>query len=74
VTGTYFRPGERTGLSGLSEEELLARCRGLPEGSGERAAIREVLVRRYGPVVRGCIRAYRASPEPTEDLMQVGYR
>ena len=55
------------------DEELLARCRELPAGSAERAVIREVLVRRYEPVVRGCIRAYRASPEPAEDLMQVGY-
>jgi RNA polymerase sigma-B factor len=73
MTGTYFRPVDRTELECLSDEELLARCRDLAEGSAERAAAREVLVRRYGPVVRGCIRQYRASPEPAEDLMQVGY-
>jgi len=73
MTGANLGPVHRAGLEGLSDEELLARCQELPEGSGERAVIREVLVCRYEPVVRGCIRAYRASPEPTEDLMQVGY-
>jgi RNA polymerase sigma-B factor len=32
-----------------------------------------VLVRRYQPLVRHCVRQYRGSPEPPEDLMQVGY-
>ncbi len=73
MTSAYFRPGDRAGLEDLSDEELLARCRELPEPSAERATAREVLVRRYGAVVRACIRAYRASPEPAEDLMQVGY-
>ncbi len=73
MSGTHFLSGQGTDLAALSDEELLARCREFPEGSGERAVIREVLVRRYGPVVRACIRAYLASPEPAEDLMQVGY-
>jgi RNA polymerase sigma-B factor len=30
-------------------------------------------VDRYGKLVRSCVRQYRGSPEPTEDLMQVGY-
>jgi RNA polymerase sigma-B factor len=55
-----------------SDEELLARCQG-PAGSRDRAAAREVLVRRYEPLVRHCVRSYRGSPEPAEDLMQVGY-
>jgi RNA polymerase sigma-B factor len=55
------------------DEELLARCRELPADSTERAVAREVLVRRYEPVVRRCVRAYRGSPEPIEDLIQVGY-
>ena len=55
------------------DEELLARCRELPADSKERAAARELLVRRYEPLVRQCVRAYRGSPEPVEDLMQVGY-
>jgi RNA polymerase sigma-B factor len=73
MSSAHFGPVDRAGLEGLSDEELLARCRELPADSAERATAREVLVRRYGPVVRGCIRQYRASPEPTEDLMQVGY-
>jgi RNA polymerase sigma-B factor len=31
------------------------------------------LIARYGPVVRSCVSRYSNSPEPTEDLMQVGY-
>jgi RNA polymerase sigma-B factor len=30
-------------------------------------------VERYGRLVRSCVRQYRGSPEPVEDLMQVGY-
>ncbi len=60
-------------LDKLSDEELLARCREVPPDSREWAAAREVLVRRYEPIVRGCVRQYRGSPEPVEDLMQVGY-
>jgi RNA polymerase sigma-B factor len=30
-------------------------------------------VDRYQKLVRSCVRQYRGSPEPTEDLMQVGY-
>jgi RNA polymerase sigma-B factor len=55
------------------DEELLARCQGLTADSRDRAAAREMLVRRYKPLVRHCVRAYRGSPEPVEDLMQVGY-
>jgi RNA polymerase sigma-B factor len=57
----------------MPDEELLARCRELPEGSPERVRARETLVRRYEPLVRACVWQYRASPEPAEDLMQVGY-
>jgi RNA polymerase sigma-B factor len=57
----------------LPDEELLARCRELPADSRERDLAREMLVRRYAPLVRHCVRAYRGSPEPAEDLMQVGY-
>jgi RNA polymerase sigma factor (sigma-70 family) len=32
-----------------------------------------VLVRRYDFLVKACVRRYRDSPEPEEDLMQVGY-
>jgi RNA polymerase sigma-B factor len=32
-----------------------------------------VLVDRYAKLVRSCVRQYRGSPEPNEDLIQVGY-
>ena len=57
----------------VSDDELLSRCRVLPRDSAERAAACEELVRRYEPLVRACVRQYRGSPEPVEDLMQVGY-
>jgi RNA polymerase sigma-B factor len=63
----------RTDLRELSDNELLARLRALPRTSGERAAICEVLVGRYAHLVQACVRPYRLSPEPVEDLMQVGY-
>ena len=62
-----------TGLAELPDEELLARCHDLPWASAERAAACEVLVRRYESLVRACVWQYRGSPEPVEDLMQVGY-
>jgi len=73
MIGTHVRPSGRAALEGLSDEDLLALCRELPDDSGERAAARDVLVRRYEPAVRGLVRQYRLSPEPAEDLMQVGY-
>src|SRR5271165_878814 len=60
-------------LTRLPDEELLTRCRDFPADSREWTAAREILVRRYEPVVRGCVRQYRGSPEPAEDLMQVGF-
>jgi RNA polymerase sigma-B factor len=69
---SLYVPRER-GLDELPDEDLLARCRELPADSQERTAAREILVRRYEPIVRGCVRQYRGSPEPAEDLMQVGY-
>ena len=60
-------------LRQLSDNALLARLLPLPLASPERAAVCEVLVERYAHLVRACVRPYRASPEPAEDLMQVGY-
>ena len=60
-------------LDELTDGDLLARCRRHAPGSRERAAACEVLVRRYTPLVRACVRQYRDSPESAEDLMQVGY-
>jgi RNA polymerase sigma-B factor len=68
-----LHPGSRTELLELSDNALLAKVRALPRDSELRAAACEILVDRYGKLVRSCVRQYRGSPEPTEDLMQVGY-
>jgi RNA polymerase sigma-B factor len=56
-----------------SDEALIELVQSLPAGSSQRAAAYEELVRRYEFVVKSCVRRYRDSPEPEEDLMQVGY-
>ncbi len=63
----------RADLRELSDNELLRRLRALPRDNGERAAICEVLVERHAHLVQACVRPYRQSPEPVEDLIQVGY-
>jgi RNA polymerase sigma-B factor len=68
-----LRPGLRTELQELSDDALLAKVRALPRGSELRAAACEIIVDRYAKLVRSCVRQYRGSPEPAEDLMQVGY-
>jgi RNA polymerase sigma-B factor len=68
-----MHPGSRAELKELSDNALLARIRALPRDSELRAAVCEVIVDRYQKLVRSCVRQYRGSPEPTEDLMQVGY-
>jgi RNA polymerase sigma-B factor len=60
-------------LQELSDNALLARLRPLARRSIEREAICEILVSRYAGLVRACVRPYRRSPEPAEDLLQVGY-
>jgi RNA polymerase sigma-B factor len=60
-------------LAGLGDRELLAIAGSLPPDSSRRAAARELLVGRYGNLVRSCARRYSRSPEPAEDLIQVGY-
>ena len=70
---TGIHPGSRAELKELSDNALLATLRGLPKDSELRAVTCEMLVDRYEKLVRSCVRQYRGSPEPTEDLMQVGY-
>ncbi len=70
---TGLTPGEREKLADLADNDLLRQIRQLPRDSERRSAICEVLVERYSKLVRGCVRQYRGSPEPVEDLMQVGY-
>jgi len=71
--GTTCTPGLRAELKPLTDDELLGRFRALQRDSEERGAICEILVQRHEKLVRSCVRQYRGSPEPTEDLMQVGY-
>jgi RNA polymerase sigma-B factor len=68
-----LRPGLRAELQELSDDALLAKVRSLPRDSELRAAACEIIVDRYAKLVRSCVRQYRGSPEPAEDLMQVGY-
>jgi RNA polymerase sigma-B factor len=56
-----------------SDQELLAQLRELPKGTAAHDAICEILVTRYASLVQACVRPYRNSPEPAEDLLQVGY-
>jgi RNA polymerase sigma-B factor len=63
----------RAELHELTDNELLAQLHDLPLDSEPRAMICEILVDRYQKLVRTCVRQYRGSPEPTEDLVQVGY-
>lgn len=63
----------RAELRDLPDNALLSQLRALPRDSEEHEIICETLVERYSKLVRSCVRQYRGSPEPTEDLMQVGY-
>jgi RNA polymerase sigma-B factor len=60
-------------LAELDERALLGIVGSRPRGSERRAAASELLVSRYRWLVQSCVRRYRHSPEPAEDLMQVGY-
>jgi RNA polymerase sigma-B factor len=66
-------PASTRALEHLPDSELLALFRAGPKGSRQRAAVCDILVRRYEGLVRGCVMRYRHSPEPAEVLMQVGY-
>jgi RNA polymerase sigma-B factor len=60
-------------LARLDDSELLHIVRSLPRASGRRTVACELLVIRHRNLVRSCVQRYRHSPEPAEDLMQVGY-
>jgi RNA polymerase sigma-B factor len=67
-------PEERPAdLSALDDAELLMLVRSLPPDSQRRARACELLVGRHRNLVWSCVQRYRRSPEPAEDLMQVGY-
>jgi RNA polymerase sigma-B factor len=63
----------REDLAGLDDQSLLRLVQSLPRASQRRAAACELLVTRHEGMVRSCVRPYRRSPVPDQDLMQVGY-
>jgi RNA polymerase sigma-B factor len=60
-------------LESLDDLGLLRVMRSLPRDSERHAEACGILVSRYQRLVRSCVRRYSDSPEPVEDLMQVGY-
>jgi RNA polymerase sigma-B factor len=73
---TTLPAGHQTPANDLDERddaELLDMIRSLPREHPIREAACEVLVTRYRPLVRSCVRRFQNSPEPYEDLLQVGY-
>jgi RNA polymerase sigma-B factor len=65
--------GTLADLAGLDDRELLRIVRSQPPASTRRAAACELLVSRHRHLVRSCVQRYKRSPEPAEDLTQVGY-
>src|ERR1700744_2969334 len=73
---TTLPASHQTPANDLDEREapdLLDMIRSLPREHPIREAACEVLVTRYRPLVRSCVRRFQNSPEPYEDLLQVGY-
>jgi RNA polymerase sigma-B factor len=69
-------PADRTRqkpLAGLDDQELLGIVGSLEAASQSRAEACDILVARHRSLVHSCVHRYRGSPEPAEDLMQVGY-
>jgi RNA polymerase sigma-70 factor (sigma-B/F/G subfamily) len=60
-------------LARLDDAPLLRIVASLPLTSERREVACGLLVTRYHWLVRFCVRPYLSSPEPAEDLMQVGY-
>jgi RNA polymerase sigma-B factor len=56
-----------------SDQVLVRLVQSLPRDSGEHDAACEQLITRYQSLVRSCAQRYWQSPEPQEELMQVGY-
>jgi RNA polymerase sigma-B factor len=72
-TGGGIRDGDLPGEDGQDDLELVRLVQSLPPEDPGRAQACERLVRRYSAIVRSCAYRYRDSPEPVDDLMQVGY-
>jgi RNA polymerase sigma-B factor len=73
MTISQISPPRAEALDDLDDLGLLKEMQGLPRQSEHRVAACDILVSRYKKLVRSCVRRYMDSPEPTEDLMQVGY-
>jgi RNA polymerase sigma-B factor len=75
VPAPRAEPGRAAGqeLAGLGDQALVGLVQSLPRDSRRRAVAGELLVTRYQGLVRSCVRPYRRSPVPEQDLMQVGY-
>jgi RNA polymerase sigma-B factor len=73
TTVSPLSPPWTQSLDSLDDLELLAAMQSLPRHSDRREQACGILVHRYSRLVRSCVRRYMDSPEPTEDLMQVGY-
>src|ERR1700722_15661599 len=65
--------GTTAELRQLPDADLLALFRDQEHDAHERDTACELLVQRYTPLVRACVRPYRNSPESADDLMQVGF-
>jgi RNA polymerase sigma-B factor len=57
----------------VSDQELVRLVQTLPGSDPRRESACAALVSRHQPIVRSCAQRYRDSPEPVDDLMQVGY-
>src|SRR5260221_8842095 len=60
-------------LGQRDDAELLDLIHSLPREDPIREPACEILVNRSRPLVRSCVRRFQNSPEPYEDLLQVGY-
>src|ERR1700685_4006227 len=72
-TGGRLMPGRTRDLEGWEDARLGRAVPSLPRGNPVRERACEVLVLRYQSLVRSCVQPFRNSPEPHEELMQVGY-
>jgi RNA polymerase sigma-B factor len=73
TTVSSLSPSQTQSLDSLDDLELLTAMQSLPRESERREQACDILVNRYSKLVRSCVRRYMDSPEPIEDLMQVGY-
>jgi RNA polymerase sigma-B factor len=60
-------------LEQREDAELLDLIHSRPREDPARETACEILVNRYRPLVRSCARRFQNTPEPYEDLLQVGY-